>query len=95
MEECLTQMLHSGSREKQENITMPAENIPPGLGTSTSQGSSSAPAGPISLKFWLKTRKSILNEFTMFQIPTPNRLGARIEKKTPRAESAPPPKEMG
>ena len=49
-------------------------------GTPTLQGPSTAPAGPILLKFWLKTRKSIQNKVTKFQIPTPNGFGARIEK---------------
>ena len=51
-------------------------------GTPTLQGPSTAPARPILLTFWLKTRKSIMNKVTKFQIPTPNRLGARIEKPT-------------
>ena len=37
-------------------------------------------AAPILVKFCLKTQKSILNKVTKFQIPTPNRLGAIIEK---------------
>ena len=49
------------------------------------------PAWPILLKCWLKMRKSILNNVTQFQIPTPNRLGARIEKSAggicPRAKN--------
>ena len=49
-------------------------------GTPTLQGPSTAPAGPMLLKFWLKTRKSIMNKVTKFQIRTPNDLGARIEK---------------
>ena len=71
-----------GSRKKQENLTMPAENVPPRPGTPTLQGPtpSTAPAGLILLKFWLKTRKSILNKVTKYQIPTSNRSGARIEK---------------
>ena len=42
----------------------PAENVPPRPGTPTLQGPtpSTAPAGPIWLKFWLMTRKSILNK---------------------------------
>ena len=86
--EDLPQMIHSGSRTKQENITIPAENVLPKPGTSNLQGSSTAPAGPILVKFWLKTRKSILNKVTKFQIPTPNRLAAAIEKPS-WAESAP------
>ena len=43
------------------------------------------------LKFWLKTRKSILNKVAKFQIPTPNRLGARIEKLPGGGKICPPP----
>ena len=62
--------------------------------TSVLQGPSTAPAGPILLKFWLKTRKSIPNKVTKFQIPTPNRLGARIEK-TLGGKICPPPSPQG
>ena len=84
MEVYLPQMIHIGSRKKQENLTIPAENVPPRPGTPTLQGPtpSTAPAGPILLKFWLKTRKSILNKVTKYQIPTSNRSAARIEKPT-------------
>ena len=79
MEEYLPQMLHSGSRKKQENLTIPAKNVLP------------RPAPPLYkvlatplpdryVQIWLKTRKSILNKVTKFQIATPNGLGARIEK---------------
>ena len=67
---------------------------PPLPHTHTLQGPSTAPAGPSLLKFGLKTRKSILNKVTKFQIPTPNRLGARIEKPA-GAEAAPPPQGIG
>ena len=51
-------------------------------GTPSLRGPSEvAPVAPILLKCWLKTRKSVLNEVTKFQISTPNRLGARIDKK--------------
>ena len=80
MEEYLPQMIDSGSRKKQEQN--PAENILPKPGTPTLQRPRTAPAGPILLKFWLKAWKSIMNKVTKFQIPTPNRLGARIEKPT-------------
>ena len=58
------------------------------IGTPTLQGPSTAPAGPIFLKFWHNTRKSILDKVRKFQIPVPNRLGAIIEN-TPWAESVP------
>ena len=61
MEEFLPQMIHSGSRKKPENLTNPAKNVLPRPGTPNLQGSNTAPAGPILLKFWVKTRKSILN----------------------------------
>ena len=61
------------------------------IGTPTLQGPSTAPTGPILLKVWLKTRKSILNKVTKFQIPTPNGLGARIE--TPQGAESVPRKE--
>ena len=80
------------AEKKQENLTIQAEKVLPRPPPPTLQGPSTAPAGPILLKFWLKTRKSILNKVNKFKIPTPNRLGARI-KKTPGgrgAESAPP-----
>ena len=89
MEEYSPQMIHSGSRKKQENLTMPAEKVLPRPGAPTLQGPCTAPVGPILLKFWLKTRKSILNKVTKFPMHTPNRLGARIEKPPGgRAESA-------
>ena len=59
---------------------MQAKNFLPRPGTPNLQGPGTAPAEQIFLKFWLKKRKSILNEVTKFQITTPNRLGARIEK---------------
>ena len=84
-------MIHSGSWKKQENLTIPAENVLPRPAPPTLQGPSTAPAGSILLKFWLKTQKSILTKVTKFQITTPNRLGARIEKPSGGggAESAP------
>ena len=57
MEANLPQMIHSGSRKKQENVTIPAENIQPRPASPNLQATSTAPAGPISFKFWLKTRK--------------------------------------
>ena len=92
MEVYLPQMIHIGSRKKQENLTIPAENVPPKPGTPTLQGPtpSTAPAGPILLKFWLKTRKSILNKVTKYQIPTSNRSAARIEKPTGGGWNLPP-----
>ena len=60
---------HNSSRKRSAQTSTP-----------TLQGPSTAPAGPILLKFWPKTRKSILNKVTKFQIPPPNRLRARIEK---------------
>ena len=65
-----------------------SQNVLPKPGSPNLQGPSTAPAGPILLKFWLKTWKSILNKVTKFQIPTPNRLAAAIEKPS-WAESAP------
>ena len=47
------------------------------------------PAGPMLLKFWLKTRKSILNKVRKIKIPTPIRFGTKIEKIAGGAESAP------
>ena len=93
MEEYLPQMIHSGSRKKQENLTIPAENVlprpapPPIL-----PGLNTIPAGAILLKFWLKTQKSILNKVTKFPILTPNRLGARIEKPPGGGRICPPPR---
>ena len=73
MEEYLPEMIHIGSWKKQENLTILAENVLPRPVSPNLQGLSTAPDGPILLKFWLKTRKSILNKVTKFQIPTPNR----------------------
>ena len=54
-------MIHSGSRKKQDNLTMLAENVQPRPATPTLQGPSTAPVVPILLKFWLNTRNSPLN----------------------------------
>ena len=78
-----SQMIHSGSRKKQENLTIPAENV------------LSRPSPPLYkvlartdfAKMLAQDEKTILNKVTKFQTPTPNRLGARIEKP-PGAESA-------
>ena len=78
MEEYLLQMIHSGSRNEQENPTILVENVQPKTGTTTLKGPSTA--GTILLNFELKTRKSILNKVTKFQLPTRNHLGGRIEK---------------
>ena len=93
MDEFLPQMILNGSQKKQENLTIPTENVLPRPSTHTLWGPSTAPAGPILLKFWLKTRKSILNKVTKFQIPKPNRLEARIEKPLGGQNIPPPRKE--
>ena len=54
------------SRKKQENLTIPAENSLPRPRTPFLQSPSTAPVGPILLKFWLKTRKLILNSHKVF-----------------------------
>ena len=54
---------------------------------------STASAGPILLKFWLETRKSVLNKVRKFQIPTSNRLGVRIQK--PPGGGNLPPQRIG
>ena len=63
------------------NLNIPAENVLPRPALPTLQSPITASAGPILLKFWLKTQKSILNKVTKFQIPVSNRLGAIIEKQ--------------
>ena len=47
-------------------------------------------AGLILLKFWLKTRKSILNKVRKFQAPTSNSLGVGIETTGGGGESVSP-----
>ena len=47
MEEYLPQMIHSGSRKKQENLTIPAKKRPAQTAPHTLQDPSTAPAGPI------------------------------------------------
>ena len=83
--------------EQQGNLTIPAENVQPIPATSylRVQNPSTAPAGLILLKFWLKTRKLLLNEVRALVIGTPNRLGAAIEKSPGEDENLPPRKERG
>ena len=92
MEEYLPQMIHIGSRKKQENLTIPTENVLPRPSTHTLWGPSTAPVGPILLKFWLKTRKTMLNKVTKCQIPKSNRLESRIEEPPGGGRICPPPR---
>ena len=71
------------------SLTIPAENVEPIPATSSLRGPDTAFAGPILLDFLFKTHTSLLDKVIKFQICTPNRSRAAIEK-TPVAESASP-----
>ena len=80
---------------KIQHFIIPSEHVLPRPAPPNLQGPSTAPAEQSLLKFWLKTRKSILNKITKFQIITLNRLGARIEKSPGQNLPPPPPQGIG
>ena len=88
MEKYLPQMIHVDARKSEKTSQFQTKTFCPDPVPLFTRPLLDRPCWTDFAEILLKTQKSILNKFTKFQIATPNRLGARIEKNT-GAESTP------
>ena len=80
MKEHLLQKIHSGSRKKQEKLTIPAESVQPRPPPHTLYKALAPPLLDRFGQIFVQDAEINYEKVGKLQIPTPNRLGVEIEK---------------